>query len=258
MKLYIFIALALYLVSLLLRIVRKPRLSFVAFLVAAHIAMVVVGHDWRVSGQPPFSSMHHVMLVLGACVLPAYALFVMGRGLQWMAPVFPLAGAIPLVLALVFERDEAWNLAPALQSPWFVPHVIAYMVSYSLALVAFLLLLADGVVKWRVDGENADTLRLEAGSYEILSVAFPLMTFGMLSGALWANQIWGDYWSWDPKETWSLITWFMYLVYFHCRKHGKLKKYANLSHVLAFLALVTTFLLVNLLPKLASKLHSYV
>ena len=258
MKLYIFIALALYLVALALRIVRKPRLSFVAFLVAAHIAMVIVAHDWRVSGQPPFSSMHHVMLVLGACVLPAYALFVMGRGLQWMAPVFPLAGAIPLVLALVFERDEAWNLAPALQSPWFVPHVIAYMVSYSLALVAFLLLLADGVVKLRADGENEDTLRLESGSYEILSVAFPLMTFGMLSGALWANQIWGDYWSWDPKETWSLITWFLYLVYFHCRKHGKLKKYANLSHVLAFLALVTTFLLVNLLPKLASKLHSYV
>ena len=258
MKLYIFIALALYVVALLLRILRKPRSSFVAFLVAAHIAMVIVAHDWRASGQPPFSSMHHVMLVLGACALPAYALFVMGRGMQWMAPVFPLAGAIPLILALVFERDEAWNLAPALQSPWFVPHVIAYMGSYSLALVAFLLLLAGSVIKLRDANDAFNAGMLETGSYEILAVAFPLMTFGMLSGALWANQIWGDYWSWDSKETWSLITWFLYLVYFHCRKHGKLKKYANLSHALAFLALITTFLLVNLLPKLASKLHSYV
>ncbi len=258
MKLYIFIALALYILSLLLRVLQKSRLSFIAFLVAAHIVMVIVAHDWRVSGQPPFSSLHHVMLVLGACALPAYALFVMGRGLRWMAPVFPLAGAIPLVLALVFERDEAWNLAPALQSPWFVPHVIAYMVSYSLALIAFLLLIAGAVVKLRTEGETSNTAMLEAGSYEILSVAFPLMTFGMLSGALWANQIWGDYWSWDSKETWSLITWFLYLSYFHCRKHGKLRKYADLSHTLAFLALVTTFLLVNLLPKLASKLHGYV
>ncbi len=258
MKLYIFIALALYLLSLLLRVLQKPRLSFIAFLVAAHIAVVIVAHDWRVSGQPPFSSLHHVMLVLGACALPTYALFVMGRGLRWMAPVFPLAGAIPLVLALVFERNEAWNLAPALQSPWFVPHVIAYMVSYSLALVAFLLLLACIFVKLRADGDTFNAGILESGSYEILCVAFPLMTFGMLSGALWANQIWGDYWSWDSKETWSLITWLLYLGYFHCRKHGKLMKYANLTHALAFLALVTTFLLVNLLPKLASKLHSYV
>jgi ABC-type transport system involved in cytochrome c biogenesis permease subunit len=258
MKLYISMALALYVISLFLRILRKSRLSFIAFSLAALVAMIVVAHDWRVSGQPPFSSMHHVMLVLGACALPGYVLFVMGRGLRWMAPVFSLAGAIPLVLALVFKRDEAWNLAPALQSPWFVPHVIAYMVSYSLALIAFLLLLAGGIIRLRGKSVTTDPSRLESGSYEILSVAFPLMTFGMLSGALWANQIWGDYWSWDSKETWSLITWFLYLCYFHCRKHGQLRRYANLSHVLAFLALVTTFLLVNLLPKLASKMHSYV
>ena len=257
MKLHISIALALYVISVLLRSLRRSRLSFIAFLLASHLAMIVVAHDWRVSGQPPFSSMHHVMLVLGACALPGYAIFVMGRGMRWMAPVFPVAGALPLVLALVFRRDEAWHLAPALQSPWFVPHVIAYMVSYSLALIAFLLLVG-GAVRSRISAGAFDPSTWDSGSYEILSVGFPLMTFGMLSGALWANQIWGDYWSWDPKETWSLITWFLYLCYFHCRKHGALRKYANLAHGLAFAALLTTFLMVNLLPKLASKLHSYV
>jgi len=257
MKLYIGIALALQVLALVLRLLRKPRSAFVAFLVASHIAMVVVAKDWAASGQPPFSSMHHVMLVLAACALPAYAILVWGRGLRWITPAFPVAGAVPLALALVFRRDEVWNLAPALQSPWFVPHVIAYMVSYSLALIAFVLL-AAGFLRARLGSEEFDVSRLETGSYEILAVAFPLMTFGMLSGALWADQIWGDYWSWDPKETWSLITWFLYLCYFHCRKHGTLRRYANLSHALAFLALLTTFLLVNLLPKLASKLHSYV
>ncbi len=197
------------------------------------------------------------MVLLGGCALPAYVVLVRGRGLGWMTPAFPVAGALPLVMALLFRRDEAWHLAPALQSPWFVPHVIAYMVSYSLALIAFLLLVAGGVRRAFGDGAF-DAGKLESGSYELLSVSFPLMTFGMLSGALWANQVWGDYWSWDAKETWSLITWFLYLIYFHCRKHGALRRYANLAHALAFLTMLTTFLLVNLLPNLASKLHSYV
>ncbi len=257
MKALLGIALILHALALLLRFLRRPRLGFISFLVASHICFVVVAHDWAAAGQPPLSSMHHVMVVLGGCALPAYAVLVWGRGLKWMTPAFPLAGAIPLVMALIFRRNEAWLLAPALQSPWFVPHVIAYMISYSLALIAFLLLVAGFVRKSFGDG-SFDADRLETGSYEILSISFPLMTFGMLSGALWANQIWGDYWSWDAKETWSLITWFLYLSYFHCRKHGRLRKHANLAHALAFLAMLTTFLLVNLLPKLASKLHSYV
>ena len=257
MKFVIGIALGLNVLAIILRLCRRYRAAFVTFLIAAHICSIILARDWIRSGQPPFSSMHHVMLLLGACALPAYSILVMGRGLRWLAPAFPVAAAIPLVLALVFQRDEAWRLAPALQSPWFVPHVIAYMVSYSLALIAFLLLIL-GFVRASVGDEGFDAAKLEFGSYEILSIAFPLMTFGMLSGALWADRIWGDYWSWDSKETWSLITWFLYLCYFHCRKHGSLRKYANLSHALAFLALLTTFLLVNLLPKLASKLHSYV
>jgi len=257
MKALIGIALVLHVLALLLRFLRRPRLGFLSFLAASVICLVVVGMDWAAAGQPPFSSMHHVMVVLGGCALPAYAVLVWGRGLTWMTPAFPLAGAIPLVMAIIFRRDEAWHLAPALQSPWFVPHVIAYMVSYSLALIAFLLLVAGSARKAFSD-RPFDASKLETGSYEILSISFPLMTFGMLSGALWANQIWGDYWSWDSKETWSLITWFLYLTYFHCRKHGKLRTHANLAHALAFLAMLTTFLLVNLLPKLASKLHSYV
>jgi ABC-type transport system involved in cytochrome c biogenesis permease subunit len=83
------------------------------------------------------------------------------------------------------------------------------------------------------------------------------MTFGLLSGALWAEEAWGVYWSWDPKETWALITWTLYLVYFHCRRSPSLQRFADAAQMAAFLALLTTYLLVNLLPKLASALHSY-
>ncbi len=233
---------------------KKKRISTILFIVASHIPMVIFTKEWIHSGQPPLSSMHHVMIALSASMLPVYAAIIWGRGLRWTAPYFPIAGVVPLAAAtFIFKPDSVWHLAPALQSPWFVPHVIAYMLSYALAFMAFIFLISSLFKKLEKDAKV-----LTEGSYELLSLAIPLMTFGMLSGALWANGIWGRYWSWDQKETWSLITWFLYLIYFHCRKNGKLQKYENIAQALAFAALLTTFVLVNILPKLASKLHSYV
>jgi ABC-type transport system involved in cytochrome c biogenesis permease subunit len=101
------------------------------------------------------------------------------------------------------------------------------------------------------------TGRFAAASHQILRLGFPFMTFGMLSGALWAERAWGAYWSWDAKETWSLATWTLYAIYFHCRGRTNLRRYADAVQVLAFFALLTTFLLVNLLPRIASVLHGY-
>ena len=125
------------------------------------------------------------------------------------------------------------------------------MISYSLAFIAFILLLV-------AFASNNNSTKYDDACYETISLAFPLMTFGLLSGSLWANEVWGGYWSWDPKETWALITWTLYLIYFHLRKTKQLNSYANLAHILAFTSLVTTFILVNILPKLSSQLHSYV
>jgi ABC-type transport system involved in cytochrome c biogenesis permease subunit len=150
--------------------------------------------------------------------------------------------------------DMVWKRMPALQSPWFVPHVTSYMISYALAAVGFVLYLVGKIEALR----NKDcTDRYDMALYKILGLSFPFMTFGMLSGALWAEEAWGTYWSWDRKETWSLITWTLYLIYFHCLTKKDLRKHAGLVQVFAFLALITTFFLVNLWPKLYSTLHSY-
>ena len=98
------------------------------------------------------------------------------------------------------------TLVPALQSPWFKPHIIAYMLAYTLmasaAVIALYLLL-------RSRQGNLDNL---------VRIGISLITIGMLFGALWAKEAWGHYWSWDPKETWAAITWFAYLVYVHYRQ----------------------------------------
>ncbi|MBO4673242.1 MAG: cytochrome c biogenesis protein CcsA [Bacteroidaceae bacterium] len=98
------------------------------------------------------------------------------------------------------------TLVPALQSPWFKPHIIAYMLAYTLmasaTVIALYLLL-------RSRQGNLDNL---------VRIGISLITIGMLFGALWAKEAWGHYWSWDPKETWAAITWFAYLVYVHYRQ----------------------------------------
>ena len=98
------------------------------------------------------------------------------------------------------------TLVPALQSPWFKPHIIAYMLAYTLmasaAVIALYLL-----------------IRSKQGSLDnIVYIGVALITIGMLFGALWAKEAWGHYWSWDPKETWAAITWFAYLAYVHYRQ----------------------------------------
>ena len=92
-------------------------------------------------------------------------------------------------------------------------------------------------------------------SYKTIMVAFPLMTLVIITGAVWANYAWGTYWSWDPKETWSLITWFVYALYLHARItigwHGRRTAYIS---IIGFCVVVFTFLGVNIV---LSGLHSY-
>ena len=104
-------------------------------------------------------------------------------------------------------------------------------------------------------GARALTTRLDNYSYRILALAFPLLTIGILSGAVWANEAWGSYWSWDPKETWALITWLVFAIYLHTRitKGWSGEKPAIVASV-GFVMVWFCYLGVNLL---GTGLHSY-
>lgn len=234
---------------------RRRAAGLVLFAAGSCASLVLVAVNWFVCGEPPLGNMYHVQVFLTLCFLPLHLTLARRQGMSWSLPYFALASVLFMVGALCLREKLLWRRVPALQSAWFVPHVVSYMVSYALAAVAFLITCA-GVYR-RKSSADDDGRRHEAGSYQTMRLAFPFMTFGMLSGALWAEEAWGAYWSWDPKEVWSLITWALYLIYFHCRARRDLVRYACLAQVLAFLALLTTFFVVNLLPKLSSVLHSY-
>jgi cytochrome c-type biogenesis protein CcsB len=96
---------------------------------------------------------------------------------------------------------------------------------------------------------------LDEISYKSIMIGFPLLTLGIITGAVWANEAWGTYWGWDPKETWSLITWFIYAAYLHARyTRGWSGKRAASISIFGFLAVIFTYLGVNLL---LSGLHAY-
>ena len=107
------------------------------------------------------------------------------------------------------------KLVPALQSPWFRPHIIVYMLAYTLMASATVIALYF-LIKAR--NQNFQLSIFKSPSDTLIYVGISLITIGMLFGALWAKEAWGHYWSWDPKETWAAITWFAYLVYVHYRQ----------------------------------------
>ncbi len=192
----------------------------------------------------PFGNMRHVLCIFPLVMAPAAWWLKRSRGLDLTA-WFAAASAIALIGALCMPLQAAWRQMPALQSPWFAPHVTSYVISYGLMTVAALLALRS-----YFGGKESYLDKADAA----VRLAFPFMTFGLWSGALWADAAWGGYWAWDIKEVWSLLTWTLYLIYFHTAR--LYPEWRRPLVLLGFAAVLVTFLVVNLLPRLES-LHSY-
>jgi len=162
------------------------------------------------------------------------------------------AGVCVLIPAgLVFPADTQ-TLPPALQSLLFVPHVGAYMLAYMILFLAGLTAAKQLLTR----GERA--WQLEQLSHRMVRLGFPLLTLGLVLGAVWGKLCWGDYWNWDPKELWSLATWLTFAAYLHWRSWhgGRFAKTNALLVLLGLACVVLTLLWVNL-SRLFPGLHMY-
>ena len=153
---------------------------------------------------------------------------------------FALAVFASLFAYFFFDSYNTKTLVPALQSPWFAPHVFVYIFAYALLGVAVV------IAWWKL----ADDL-------VYISLAF--LTIGMLFGALWAKEAWGHYWSWDPKETWAAITWLAYLIYIHYRQLPQQRNRLALWILIgSFVLLQMCWWGINYLPSAqSSSVHTY-
>lgn len=208
-------------------------------------SLVLLALNAVLAQAPPFGNMRHVLCFFPVVVVPAWLYLQRARGTE-LGSFFAWAGVLALTGALCMPMQGGWRQMPALQSPWFVPHVAAYVFSYALLTVAALLAL----LSFRHGDEEQRLAQADA----VVRLAFPWLVFGLCSGALWADAAWGRYWAWDIKEVWSLLTCVVYLIYFHAVRH--LPSWRRPLLLLGFAAVVVTFLVVNLLPKISS-LHSY-
>jgi cytochrome c-type biogenesis protein CcsB len=161
--------------------------------------------------------------------------------------------------------NDIQPLVPALKSNWLIAHVVSCFVGYAAFAVSFgvsiLYLFKTGSEKLspRSAGSFWDFLPSSAAldeiGYKTIAIGFPLLTIGIVTGAFWANVAWGTYWSWDPKETWSLIVWLIYAAYLHARiTRGWRGKRAAILSIVGFAATIFCYLGVNLI---LSGLHSY-
>ena len=152
--------------------------------------------------------------------LPFAGIIVYGRWrYKWILTFSTMLSLVFICVNIFKQGIHTKALMPALQSPWFAPHVIVYMFSYALlgaaTLMAVYLLFFK---KFPEKEENTAAEREMAVTDNLVYVGLAFLTFGMLFGALWAKEAWGHYWTWDPKETWAAITWMAYLLYIHFRR----------------------------------------
>jgi len=160
-----------------------------------------------------------------------------------------------LLLAVIFTvislaRIRFSTLMPALRSLWFVPHLAAYMLAYSLLAISLIL----GTISLAV--RNPD--RMWSLSLRLLQTSSSLLILGMLCGAVWAKFAWGDYWTWDPKECWAGATWLLTLCATHIPygSRGR-RKLTVIVILIAFISMQITWYGVNFLPSASDSIHTY-
>jgi len=217
-----------------------------------------IGLRWSIAGRAPVSNMYESLIFMGWGVI----VLALIQELINRNRVFAIAGSLMGFLCLAFSEnlpiDSNINpLLPVLaHTSWLAIHVMTIMLSYSAMTLAMALGHYSLYVQWR-DPENSERATLcSILLYKMLQVGVLFLGAGIIFGAVWANESWGRYWAWDPKETWSLITFFVYLAIIHARHAGWLYHFGlAASSILGFLSVIMTYYGVNFI--LAAGMHSY-
>lgn len=249
---------------------------------------------WTENKYFPLSNLYESLIFLGWCLTSIQILIEFKTNSSIIGAItIPIVLLVIgfASISLPKELRTASPLVPALKSNWLVMHVTVMMLSYSTlmigSLLSFLLLIISSKNNILIKGKsNSSTNKLllryqiynksqipesspinnkfnrikftefiDNLSYRVIGFGFPLLTIGIISGAVWANDAWGTYWSWDPKETWALITWIVFAAYLHSRitKKSEGKKPAVIAS-LGFVIIWICYLGVNFLGK---GLHTY-
>ena len=264
-KLGYFIFGGLLLITVFIQFLNKRRwVNSVSAILIAGVGITFIYHilgmgmRWYISGYAPWSNSYETMVYVSwATVL---ASFIFGRKNRLILALATLLGGVILFVAGLNWMDPQINtLIPVLNSPWLMFHVAVIVAAYGFFGISFLLGLTNILIMSFSKGNPLSTLRIRELSIinnMSLLTGLALMTTGTFLGAVWANESWGRYWGWDPKETWALITIVVYSIvtHLHLVKKWSGEWLFNFTSVLVFSSVLMTFFGVNYF---LSGMHSY-
>jgi cytochrome c-type biogenesis protein CcsB len=236
------------------------------------VALTIIGFLLSVAGvltralaahRAPWGNMFEFTIMAMVFIVGVYLIMVWRAGLRWLGLPVTLLAAVGNGLAVTVFYVAVAPLVPALHSVWFLIHIVAAAISgaaFNVGGVMSILYL----VKKRAEERNnvhgylerlPSSRKIDLIAYRFLAFAFPLWTFTVVAGAIWAEYAWGRYWGWDPKETWALVTWVIYAGYLHARSTAGWR--GTRAAVIAIVGLASfwfNFVGINLF---VSGLHSY-
>ena len=264
-----FFAMVLYVSYLAFRSEMLGKVASLSLLGGVVVETAAIGMRWYESyqmgiGRAPLTNLYESLAFFAWTFAVIYLVLERKFKIRTVgAFVAPFPFLIMAYAAL--NPNDIQPLVPALKSNWLISHVVTCFVGYAAFAVSFgvsfLYLFKAGSEKRspKSAGSFWDFLpsaaALDEIGYKTIAIGFPLLTIGIVTGAFWANVAWGTYWSWDPKETWSLIVWLIYAAYLHARiTRGWRGKRAAILSIVGFAATIFCYLGVNLI---LSGLHSY-
>lgn len=213
--------------------------------------------------RPPWGNMYEFTITAMTLIVTAYLVMVWRTGARWLGLPVTMLAAVGNGLAVTVFYVAVAPLVPALHSVWFVIHIVAAAIAGAAfnigALLSILFLIRQRAERKSMRngylGRIPDSRKLDLHAYRFHAFAFPLWTFTVAAGAIWAEYAWGRYWGWDPKETWALVTWIVYACYLHARSTaGWRGTRAALIALIGVASFWFNFVGINLL---VSGLHSY-
>lgn len=257
-----FIASTAYVVFFISQNKKTRKIARMILLVSGILQTLYIGSRYILAGHTPITSQHEAVAFFAWATTWAYLSF------RWRHTVKNFGTFVSiLIFCLVFISSfsprEITTLLPALQSMWLPIHAGVSIVAYGFLSLAFcgglMYLLQERELKRKKFGyifSRFPSLEaLDQLNSHCLTTGFVFLTLGIVTGSVWARQAWGTYWQWDPKETWSLITWFVYLVQLHQRfTVGWRGKRAAVMAIVGFAAVIFTLWGV---PYLLGGVHSY-
>ena len=204
----------------------RIAVSLTALAFGLHLASVIA--RGISAGRPPWGNMFEFSVTGSLAVTGVYLVLLARRDVRYLGIFVMLPVLLTLGLAVTVLYTESAQLVPALKSVWLVIHVTAAMIASGILTIGFAQTICY-LVQERRERTPAEQRSpsfmdrlpsaavLDRSAYRMHAFAFPIWTFAVIAGAIWAENAWGRYWGWDPKETWAFITWMVYACYLHAR-----------------------------------------